>query len=76
MIVEVDQSQAVEWTKPQDYEVDPKRPLSGLGNVQPGGFIVTLADGSTRMISNSVDPEVWLKMLTIAGGEVVDPNGF
>ena len=71
-MVEVDASHAVEWTKPQDYQFDPKRPMDGLGGVQPGGFNVTLADGSAHFVSNNVDAETWKSMLTIAGGELED----
>lgn len=74
MMVEADPSQAVEWSKPVDYQVDPKRPLQGLGGVQPGGFIVTMGDGSSQFISSNIDPETWYKMLTIAGGEIADWN--
>ena len=71
-MVEADASRAVEWTKPQDYQFDAKRPLDGLGGVHVGGFNATLGDGSVQFITNSVDAETWKKMLTIAGGEVVE----
>jgi len=71
-MVEANASHAVEWTKPTDYQFDPEKPLNGLGNVHAGGFNVTLADGSTHFVSNSIDAEVFKKMLTIAGGEIVD----
>lgn len=74
LIVEVNADRAVDWTRPVDYVPDPKKPLDGLGNTQPGGFIVALADGSTQFISNSINPEVWLKLMTMNGGEIVDYN--
>ena len=69
-MMEVNQSHAVEWTRPVDYQVNPEKPLDGLGGVNAGGFIVTMADGSAQFISNSIDPEMWLKLLTKGGGEI------
>lgn len=69
MVVEADADRAVIWTKPEDWEYDPQRPLDGLGYAQSGGFHATFADGSVRFISKSVDPQVFRAMLTIAGGE-------
>lgn len=71
-MVEANDEMAVEWTKPQDYEVDPRNPMRGLGRTQPGGFIVTMTDGSVQFMSSSMDPQEWMKWLTIAGGEVND----
>ena len=72
LIVEVDPESAVEWTKPQDYEVDPENPLKGLGNVHAGGFNTAFCDGSTHFISNSLDPEMWENLTQMNDGNVVD----
>ncbi len=72
-LVEVSPDRAVEWTRPLDYRVNPNNPLDGLGQVNLGGFIVALADGSVSFIDNNIDPESWLKLLTRAGGEIVSP---
>jgi type II secretory pathway pseudopilin PulG len=69
MIVEANPSHAVEWTRPKDWEPDERDPMSGLGRVNPGGFIVTLMDGSTQFMSNQTDPEQWKSMWTIAGDD-------
>jgi prepilin-type processing-associated H-X9-DG protein len=73
LVVEVDPDQAVVWTKPDDWQFDPKRPLAGLGKAHPGGFQVLYADGSVRFISVSIDPKVFSAMLTIAAGEGASP---
>ena len=39
----------------------------------PGGVHVSMCDGSTRFISESIAPEVWARLVTPAGGEIVDP---
>lgn len=72
MLVEADADQAVEWTKPADWEFNPKKPIAGLGSAHPGGFLVAFADGSIQFISNAVDPDVLKALLTRNGGEVVD----
>ena len=74
-VVEADDSRAVEWTKPDDWEYDAARPLAGLGHARPGGFIVGFADGSVRFMSSSIDPKTFHGLLTIAGGETV-PAGI
>jgi hypothetical protein len=74
LAVEVNAEQAVVWSRPVDYEPDSRNPLAGLGGVYPGGFNASKADGSVQFISNGIDPETWLKLLTIAGGEVSSGN--
>ena len=63
----------VPWTKPEDWKCDPNDPLAGLGDAHPGGFCAAFADGSVKFIPKSVDPKAFYGMLTIAGGENVDP---
>lgn len=71
MIVIADDEHSVIWTKPEDLKIDPDRPLAGLRFDHKGAFWVTFADGSVRGILKSIDPKVWLAVLTRAGGEVV-----
>ncbi|MEM7783753.1 MAG: DUF1559 domain-containing protein [Planctomycetota bacterium] len=72
VMVEVDPSASVIWTKPEDFTPNSRDPRRGLGSVNPGGFIATFADGSVRFISNSIDPEVLKGMMTISGGEAIN----
>ncbi len=74
MAVEVDPDRAVVWTSPDDWQFDPNRPRAGLGKAHPGGSLVLFADGHVLLLSDSIDPEVFRKLITIAGGEVV--GGF
>jgi len=76
MLVEVDPDRGVIWTKPEDFPFHPENPLDGLGHAHPGGFNVVFADGSVRFISSTIDPEVFRALITIAGGEVVDPYRY
>ena len=68
----VEAKRDIPWTKPDDIEFD----LSGdklpdLGIV-PEGWIVGICDGSVKFISRDIDVDLWKKLLTRAGGEIVD----
>jgi hypothetical protein len=76
LTVEANAEQAVEWTKPADWNFDPRRPMEGLGKSHPGGFIVSRADGSVQFVSPDIDPETWKALLTIGGGEVPSRNPY
>lgn len=71
MVLEVNHDASVIWTKPEDLNYDSAQPLTGLGNAHPGGFMVSLADGSVRFISASIDKEVFLRLLQMADGQAV-----
>jgi prepilin-type processing-associated H-X9-DG protein len=75
MVVEADDDHAVIWTKPGDWQFDPQKPMAGLGRAHPGGFNALFTDGSVRLIASSIDLKTFRSMLTIAGGEVVHPEG-
>jgi hypothetical protein len=70
-IVEADADQAVEWTKPDDWEYAAENPKAGLGTLRQGGWNAALCDGSVHFISNSLDVETLKAMFTRAGGERV-----
>jgi type II secretory pathway pseudopilin PulG len=68
-IVEADADQAVEWTKPDDWEYAAENPKAGLGKLRPGGWNAALCDGSVHFISENIDPEMLKALFTRAGGE-------
>ena len=70
-ILEVDQSAAVEWTRPADWEFDPNNSMHDLGNVHPGIILIGTADGAVQAISNDTPPEEIKALITRAGGEIV-----
>jgi len=72
MIVEVDDSKAVPWTKPDDFEYDEDDPAAGLGGLWGNGFNVVLCDGSSRFIGRWVDPDMLGLLFTRNDGERVD----
>ena len=74
-VVEVDPERAVEWTKPEDWESDPDRPLAGLGRAHANGFGAAFCDGHVQFLSRNMDAAVFKMLLTIAGGET-PPGGL
>jgi hypothetical protein len=74
MLVEVNNSQAVPWAKPADFEPNQQNPLAGLVGLRPGGFLAAFCDGSVRFISATTDPQVLKAMFTRNGGEVTAPG--
>jgi prepilin-type processing-associated H-X9-DG protein len=73
-LVEANADQAVEWTKPADWEFDAKQPMEGLGTAHPTGFNAAFADGSVQFISDSIDLDVLKAMFTRNGGEAIGPH--
>jgi hypothetical protein len=71
MAVEVHPDKAVEWTKPDDLEIDPAQPLKGLERARANGFQALFADGSVRLIADNIDLVVLRAMFTPRGGEAV-----
>jgi prepilin-type processing-associated H-X9-DG protein len=72
LLVEAEPADAVVWTKPEDYTYDEADPLAGLRSPGKPGFNVAFADGSVQLISNTIDPQSFVAMLTANGGERVD----
>ena len=57
MIVLVDDSRAVEWTRPDDFDYDLQDPTKGLGKLYPGEFLAVMGDGIALRIPMKTDPE-------------------
>ena len=72
MIVEVVPSQAVEWSKPEDWEVDIQNPLAGVKRDDRSVFMIAGADGHVEAIPVNVDFKKFRGLLTRNGGEVFD----
>lgn len=71
-VVQVDDERAAVWTKPDDWQFDANDPLKGLGDLHPGIALAGFCDGSVRFISTTIDPDVFLALLTIAGDEAIN----
>ena len=72
MVVEVDEKNAVIWTKPDDISVDPKLPGKGLGGHFKGKFCAILCDGSVKVFNSTIDPKQLRAVFSRNGGEVPD----
>jgi hypothetical protein len=69
-ILQVNDEKAVPWTKPEDWELNEKSPMTGLVNsMHPGVFVAGFCDGHIQMISENIDVPTFKGMLTIGGGE-------
>jgi len=76
LAVEVNDERAVEWTKPDDLEVDLSKPMAGLGGVRPVSFLAAFCDGSVHVLSDFIDQATLQALFTRAGGEPIDPTKF
>nr|MBA3481953.1 DUF1559 domain-containing protein [Pirellulales bacterium] len=72
MVVEVVPERAVVWTKPDDWEVDLKDPLRGVKRSDRDWFTTAWCDAHGKILSNSIDADVFRTLLTPAGGEVIE----
>ncbi len=71
MLVEANAEQAVEWTKPQDVEIDPADPFQKLLGLRGDVFLAGFGDAAVRALSRHMDKENLKAMFTPAGGESV-----
>jgi hypothetical protein len=69
ILVEAADDQAVEWTKPDDWEFNPANPSAGLGGIRAGGWLASFADGSVQFISETIDQEQLKALFTSAAGD-------
>ncbi|HUG90982.1 MAG TPA: DUF1559 domain-containing protein, partial [Planctomycetaceae bacterium] len=72
IVVEASSDQAVPWTKPEDLEISAEEALDALLSAHEGGFLALFADGSARLIPDSVDLDTLKNLFTIADGNPVD----
>jgi prepilin-type processing-associated H-X9-DG protein len=69
LVTEADQP--VPWTAPQDIPYDPNVSMLGMGSRHPGGFNLSMADGSVRFVRSTVSGGVLASLLTRNGAEFV-----
>jgi hypothetical protein len=74
LIVEVNDDNAVTWTKPDDFKTNVKKPLAILVRRGAAGFHVAMADGSVRYVARTVTLETLKAAFTRNGGEVLGPD--
>jgi hypothetical protein len=69
MAFEADEAHAVTWTKPDDLEFNPEKPLAGLAGQPQRMFNAVLCDGSARMFPDTIDSEIFGDMVTRQGAK-------
>lgn len=76
-MLEVDDEEAVVWTKPDDWNYDPQKPLRGLGHTAAGtNFNAAFCDGSVHTINRGIRPKVFRNLIERADGQVIDMSGL
>jgi len=73
-IMLVEAKKAVPWTKPDDVPFDAGKLVPKLGGLFDGIFNVAMCDGSVRSFPLTIKEDTLRALVTINGGEVVDPN--
>lgn len=76
LAAEVGDKLAVEWTRPDDWSVDPEPIRDGLFGHHLGGTNFLFCDGSVRFIRESVPQAILKKLVTRDRGEVVSPDDY
>ena len=75
MVVDAGDANAVIWTKPDDWNVDPEPNTAAVFSSHSGsngnGSNFGIADGSVRFISEKIKPAVLKALLSRNGGEVI-----
>ena len=71
LVVEANEERAVEWTKPDDLDVNLDKPLAGLGQFNPNGILAVFGDCHVDRLPNDISPDVLKALFTIGGGEPV-----
>ena len=83
-VVWIEAGEAVPWTKPEEFEVHPDRPLPPVGGIfNRNGWVarqrnlsdgthIAFADGSVRFLRRNIPEETWRQLLQRGGAEKVD----
>lgn len=72
MVVEA--AKSVPWTKPEDVEYSPDKPVPALGQSTKSGFTAVTADGATHFFRKPLDDASLRRLITRNGGEVLESD--
>jgi Protein of unknown function (DUF1559) len=72
LLVDVEEADAVIWTKPDDLKLDPKSPAKGLSPRFGDRYTFLFADASVQFVSKKIDKAMLWALFTKSGGEVVN----
>ena len=70
----VEAGEPTEWTKPDDLDWSPGKPMPPLGRGSGDRVVVLMADGSVRTFKKSMPELTWRALTTYAGNEVARPD--
>jgi hypothetical protein len=73
-IFAVETPDTVPWAQHDELEYRRDGPLPPLGRPGRDSFVVLMCDGSTRVVKKGFDQEVFKKMVSYNGGEIVQPD--
>jgi Protein of unknown function (DUF1559) len=75
-ILVVEAGEPVEWTKPDDLDASPGKPLPPLGGhrVKPNKFQALMADGSVKLLDLNTSEATLRALVTHSGGEPLPPG--
>ena len=73
LFVVADDAHAVEWTKPVDLEIDPKKPQVGLAQLG-GMFLFGMADGSVHRTKTTISTETLWAAFTPNAADLLGPD--
>jgi hypothetical protein len=80
MVIETGDANAVVWTKPDDWEVDPEPNTAGVFSnhtgVRGSGSDIGFADGSVRFLGEKIKPATLRALLSRNGGEVISADDY
>lgn len=68
----VEARRSIPWTKPEDIEFDPNKPLPKLGGFFEGGFDAAFMDGSVHFLPDDIDEKTLRALVSCRGGEVIN----
>ncbi len=74
ILLEVDDAQAVPWTKPDDFKKSYSNPTNCLGGLRQTGFLVGWGGGRVGWVPNNLAASHLTGMLSINGGEKFSLN--
>lgn len=72
-ILIVEAGEMVPWPQPKELQYDRNGPLPKLGGPHPGVFLVTMADGSVRAVSDKTSPDVLRGGIDPKDGKLFNP---
>jgi hypothetical protein len=73
-IMVVEASKSVPWTKPEDIDFDPDKPLPKIGGLFPNGFVAALCDGSVRLVSRKISNQTLKYAIMRSDGFPLGPD--